>query len=107
MDELEELKLKRLQELQSTQQQDDMQEQLQLQQQVQQLEAMVKAAMTKEAMQRFGNIKAAHPEKAVQLLVVLAQLLQAEQLKKIDDEKLKEILKKLQPEKKEFTINRR
>lgn len=103
MDELEELRQRKLQEMMASQQD----EQAQLQQQISQLESMVKAVMTKEAIVRFGNIKAAHPEKAVQVLVVLAQLLQAGQLKAVDDEKLKEILAKMQPEKKGFNIRRK
>jgi len=103
MDELEELRQRKLQDMMGAQQD----EQAQLQQQIYQLESMVKSAMTREAIVRFGNIKAAHPEKAVQVLVVLAQLLQAGQLKAINDEKLKEILAKMQPEKKRFSIRRK
>ena len=106
MDELDELRQKRLQEIMAAQQQEEMQEQAQLQHQVHQLEAMVKAVMTKEAMERYGNIKAAHPERAVQVMVVLAQLLQAGQLKSVDDSTMKQVLARLQPEKKEFKITR-
>ena len=110
-DELEELKKKKLMELQKQQQsamQQQMQEEAQLQEQLQQLEAVVKQYLTKEALIRYGNIKAAHPEKQVQLLAVLGQLIQAGQIKeKLTDEQLKEILKKLTPEKKEFKIKRK
>ena len=82
------------------------QEQEQLQQQVQQLEMMVRQALTKEALERYGNLKTAFPEKAVQLLVILAQALQSGQIKTIDDETLKEVLRRLTPKKKEFKINR-
>jgi len=105
MDELEAIRQRKIEELQSAQS-EQLQEQLQ-QQQVEQLESAVKQAMTKEALERFGNIKAAHPEKAVQLLVVLAQMLQSGQLKQINDDVLKEILTKLQPEKKEFNIRKK
>lgn len=83
------------------------QEQQQLQSQIEQLEVMVKQFLSKEALQRYGNLKAAHQEKAVQLLVVLGQSIQQGQIKeKISDEKLKEILKQMQPEKKEFKIKK-
>ena len=63
--------------------------------------------LSKEALQRYGNLKAAHQEKAVQLLVILGQSIQQGHIKeKISDEKLKDILKQLQPEKKDFKIKR-
>lgn len=100
MDEIEKIRENKLEELQAKQQ-----EQLQLQQQIQQLEAMVKQFLTKEALQRYGNLKAAHQEKAIQLLVILSQLIQQQKIKgKVDDTQLKEILKQITPEKKEFKI---
>ena len=105
MDELEELKKKKLEELKN-QQLNQSQEEAQLQQQVEQLEAVVKQAFTKEALERYGNLKAAHPEKAVQLLVILGQAIQQGQITKIDDEKLKEILLKLTPKKRDFKIKK-
>jgi programmed cell death protein 5 len=106
MDELEEIRKRKLAELQN-QQQESLQEQQQMQAQLEQLETVVKQFFTKEALERYGNLKAAHQEKAVQLLVVLGQAVQQGQIKeKITDEKLKEILKQLQPEKKEFKIKR-
>ena len=81
-------------------------EQMQLQQQVQQLEMLVKQKLTKKALERFGNVKAAHPEKAIQLLAVLGQAIQSGKLNEIDDDQLKEILMKITPEKKEFNIRR-
>ena len=109
MDELEAIKRRKMQELrrkQLEQMQHQSQEQEQLQQQVQQLEMMVRQALTKEALERYGNLKTAFPEKAVQLLVILAQALQSGQIKTIDDETLKEVLRRLTPKKKEFKINR-
>ena len=110
-DELEDIKKKRLIELQKQQQetlQDQAQEQQQLQTQLEQLETVVKQFLSKEALQRYGNLKAAHQDKAVQLLVVLGQAIQNNQIKeKITDEQLKNILKQLQTEKKEFKINRK
>ncbi len=81
-------------------------EQMQLQQQIEQLEIVVKQKMTKQALERFGNIKSAHPEKAIQLLAILGQAIQAGKIEEIDDDQLKEILMKLTPEKKEFKIRK-
>ena len=109
MDELEELKRKRLEELKKQQESeinDQINEQAQLQQQIEQLEAVVKQIFTKEALQRYGNLKAANPEKAVQILVVLGQAIQQGQIQQIGDAQLKEILKKLTPEKREFKIKK-
>lgn len=96
MDELEQIKQKKLQELQQ-------QEQAELQQQVEQLEAMVKQRMTKEALQRYGNIKTAHPGKAMQILVLFGQMIQSNQIQAIDDETLKNTLIQLN-QKKDFKI---
>jgi len=101
MDELDDIRLRKLQDMQESQS-----EALQMQQQVQQLEAAVKGVMTRDALQRYGNIKAASPEKAVQLLVVIGQLLHSGQIKGVDDEMLKSILLRIQPEKKDFKIRR-
>jgi programmed cell death protein 5 len=110
MDELEELKKKRLLELQKSQQEEiarQNEENQKVQDQVEQLEAAVKRFMTKEAIQRYGNLKVAHSEKAVQLLVILGQALQQGQItKKITDLQLKNILKQMQQGKKEFNIKR-
>ena len=67
---------------------------------------MVKQAFTKEALERYSNLKTAFPDRVVQLLVILAQAIQSGQITKIDDNTLKELLKKLTPEKKEFKIKR-
>jgi len=109
MDELEEIKKRKLEELKNAQlgqMQQQVQEEEQLKQQLQQLEAIVKQAFTKEALERYGNLKAAFPDRAVQLLVILAQAIQSGQITKIDDDALKEILKKLSPEKKDIKIKR-
>ena len=109
MDELEELRKRKLHELRKKQLEDmqqQAQEQQQLQQQIQQLEIMVKQALTKEALERYSNLKTAFPDRAVQLLVILAQAMQSGQITKIDDNTLKELLRRLTPEKKEFKIKR-
>ena len=106
MNELDELKKKRMEELQkqALQEQD---ERAQFEQQVAQLEAVVKSLFTKEALSRYGNLKAAHPEKAVQLLVAVAQMVQSGKIKKIDDNELKQMLMKLQSKVKQIKITRK
>jgi len=109
MDDLEGIKRKKLEELKRQYRKsvkNQLEEQAQLQQQIEQIEAVVKQIFTKEALQRYGNIKIAHPEKAVQLLVVLGQAMQQGQVQQIDDNQLKEILKQLTPEKKEFKLKK-
>ena len=86
---------------------EEQQEELESQQKIQQLETIARQVLTKEALQRYGNIKAAHPEKAAQLLLVIGQAVQSGQINKIDDDQLKEILIKLTPEKKDFKIRLR
>ena len=109
MDELEEIRKRKLHELRKNQLekiQQQAQEEQQLQQQVQQLELMVKQVLTKEALQRYSNLKTAFPDRAVQLLVILAQAIQNGQISKVDDNTLKEVLKKLSPEKRDVKIKR-
>ena len=109
MTELDEIRKKKLEELMKLQQnnsQQNSEEEMQMQQQIQQLEAVVKQAFTKEALERFGNLKAANPEKAIQVLVILAQAMQQDQIQKIDDYTLKGILKKMTPKKKDINIKR-
>ncbi len=106
MDELEQIRQRRMEELQSQALQEN-QEKAQLEQQIGQLESVVKTLFTKEALQRYGNLKAAHPEKAVQLLLVIGQMVQKGNAKKIDDEQLKRMLIMLQPKKKEIKITRK
>ena len=109
MDELEEIrkrKIRELRERQLGQIQQQAQEQEQMQQQIAQLETIVKQVFTKEALERYGNLRTAYPDRAVQLLVILAQAIQSSQIAKIDDDALKQILKKLTPGKKEFKIKK-
>ena len=109
MPELDEIRRKKLEELQKLQHQkvqEQAQEEMQMQQQIQQLETIVKQALTKEALERYGNLKAAYPDKAVQLLVILAQALQQGHIQKIDDNTLREILKKISSKKKNIRIKR-
>lgn len=108
MDELEKIRQKKLEELkkQHSQAQQPPAEDQALQQQIQQLEAAIKPHFTREALERYGNIKAADREKAVQVVVVLSQLLQRGQISQVDDALFKKILNELTPAKKDFKIRR-
>lgn len=109
MDELEELKLRRLRELQQRQQeavQNQAQEEAQLQEQIEQLESIIRQVFTKEALQRYGNLKSAHPEKAIHLLVILGQAIQQGKITSVNDNQLKELLKRLSPPKRDIKIQR-
>ena len=105
MNDIEELKRKRLEELQRQQQFDSEEEEIQ--QQIAQLELLIKKVLTKKALERYGNLKTAHPELAVQLLVLLGQAVQSGQIKTVDDEALKNLLMRLQPKKHKFKMIRK
>ena len=106
MDELEALKKKKLAQLQEQFQQQQA-EQAQLQQQVQALEQFVTARLSKQALERYGNIKAAHPEQAVQLLTILGQIIQTKNVQCFEDEQVKQVLQMMQQQKRDITIKRK
>ena len=110
MPSLDEIRKKKLEEMMQAQQeklQQHAQEQTQVQQQIELMENVVKHALTKEALARYGNLKTAHQEKALQLLVILFQAIQKGQIQsKIDDSTLKKVLEQLTPKKREFKIHR-
>ncbi|MBI2109984.1 hypothetical protein HYT58_02310 [Candidatus Woesearchaeota archaeon] len=81
-------------------------EQQELEQQVRALEQLVKAFMASEAISRYSNLKMAHPEKALQVLTIMAQLIQKGKIKeKISDRELKNILLQLTDPKKQTKIS--
>lgn len=83
-------------------------EQLQLQKQIKALEDIAKQYLDKDAISRYGTLKTAHPEKAVQVIALIAQAAQTGQLRgKIGDAEFKEFLIRLEPEKKRFSITRK
>jgi DNA-binding TFAR19-related protein (PDSD5 family) len=107
MDELEEIRKRKIEELQHqhiTNLQSQIQEQQQIQQQLEQIESVVKQKLTRDALIRFGNYKTAFPEQAAQLSVILYQLIAKKSISRIDDDSLKEILRELQPKKHEIKI---
>ena len=107
LDEIRKKKLEEMMRLQQDRTQQQMQEQHQVQQQIEQMENVVKQFLTKEALMRYGSLKAAHQEKALQLLVVLFQAIQKGQVKgKIEDSLLKKVLEQITPKKREIKIKR-
>lgn len=105
MSELDDIRKRKLEELMRGQQHQHSEEQ-EFKQQVAQLEGIVKQRMTKEAIARYGNIKAANPQKSVQIVAVLGQLIQGGRVDTIDDELFKKILMRIQEPKKDFNIRK-
>ncbi len=101
--ELEDLKKRRVEQLKQayseqlqSQSSDRQQAEAEMAQQIGALEGAVKAHLTKEALQRYGTLKLAHPETATQLLIAVAQAIEAGKLKgMLGDEQLKEVLQQL------------
>lgn len=107
MGELDEIRQKRLQELQN-QLAAQQAEQAQARQQIDALERLVKNYLDREATVRYGTLKTAHPELAVQLLVMIANAVESGVVReRLTDAQLKEILKKITPGKKETSITRK
>lgn len=110
MNEIEEIKRRKMEQMQK-QYQDQMQKQIEEEQQAQQqiaaLEELVRARLSKEALQRYGNVKAANPERTIQLLVVLGRLIQLGKVGMISDETLISVLQRMPTEKRQTTIIRK
>jgi len=107
LDEIRKKKLEDMMRLQQEQSQQQANENAQMQQQIEQMEAIIRQVLTKDALARYGNLKTAHQEKAVQLLLVLFQAMQKGQIRgKVDDSTLKKILEQMTPKKRDIKINR-
>lgn len=106
MDELEQLRAQKIAALKE-QYGGGSEQQAELQQQVAMLEAVVKQHLDAAAVSRLGTLKLAHPEKALQAMVVLGQLIKAGKIRQpLADEQFKDIIRMMTPEKKETTIKR-
>lgn len=96
MSELDEIRQRKLHELQQQQAVSEMKKSAMLQ------------LLTKEARERLSTVRAAHPELAEQVEMSLIQAAQMGQFKsQITDEQLKQILASIQGEKKGFRILRK
>lgn len=72
-----------------------------------QKQAILRKILTQEARQRLANIKMVKPEFAEQIELQLIQLAQTGRVKiPLDDNQLKEVLKRLQGQRKDIKIRR-
>ncbi len=101
--ELDEIRKKKLEELQK-----QMEEASQVQEEINNIEDFAKKWLTKEALVRFGSLKSAHPEKAVQVTIAIAQGVKSGQIRQlVDDDVLKQVLIQMEPEHKKTIIRRK
>jgi len=105
-EELEALRQRRMLELQRRLAQE--QQRIQAEQQIEmQKQAILRRILTSDARQRLTNLKMVKPEFAEQLELQLIQLAQQNRISiPITDEQLKEILQKLQSQRREIKIRR-
>ncbi|ELK56103.1 DNA-binding protein [Haloferax volcanii] len=111
---LEELRKKKMQELQEQQgggqgsaEQQQAEEAAQ-QRAEQQKQALLKQHLTDEARQRLNAVQMSKPDFAEQVERQIVALAQSGRIQgRIDDDKMKALLKELQPESKSFNIRRR
>jgi len=105
-EEFEELRRRRMLELQRRLVQE--QQRVQAEQQIEmQKQAILRRILTSDARQRLTNLKMVKPEFAEQLELQLIQLAQQNKINiPMTDEQLKEILQKLQSQRREIKIRR-
>ena len=83
-------------------------EQKKIQQKILEIESTAKKYMTQDAISRYGALKSAHPEKALQAIALIAQLGSQNKItEKINDQQFKQLLMKLEPEKRQTKIIRK
>ena len=83
-------------------------EQKKIQQKILEIESVAKKYMTQEAISRYGALKSAHLEKALQAIALIAQLASQNQIKeKINDDQFKDLLMRLEPKKRQTKIIRK
>ena len=105
-EELEQLRRRRLVELQRAAAEEDRRAEVQQQVEVQK-QAILKRILTVEARQRLTNIRMVKPEFADQLELQLIQLAQSGRVKlPISDAQLKDALVRMQSQRKDITIRR-
>lgn len=88
------------------QQQSD--EEAQTKHQLAAIENLAKTLLDKDALSRFGNIKAANPELATQVTLVIAQLAHAGKIRKqLTDSEFRALLDQITPKKRDIKITRK
>ncbi|RLI79574.1 DNA-binding protein [Archaeoglobales archaeon] len=111
MDELEEIRRRKLMELQAQRQREleELQRQQEMQKQIEmQKKAILRAILEPEAKERLSRLKLAHPEIAESVENQLIMLAQSGRLnQRISDEMLVEILRRVAPKKRETKIIRK
>ncbi len=112
-DELERLKLERMNQLMAqqringTQGQEAMQQQMQAAEAEKQIKAIINNILTPQARERLANIRLVNPQFARQIEIILIQLYQAGKLpNQLTDAQLKDILRKVKGQRKEINIKR-
>jgi programmed cell death protein 5 len=109
-DELEQLRKKRLQELQQQQNTEESIEDQQAQEKQfeEQKKMILRSILTNDAKERLANIKLARPKVGEQIENQLIMLAQSGRLRqKITDAQLRELLTKIMPKKRDINIKRR
>jgi len=109
-DELEQIRRRRMAEMQNAQQQ-QLQQQAMMQEQAARRDAEIQAVMrqilTPEARDRLATVRLAYPDVAAAVEEQLIRLLQMGRVQgQIDDQTLKAILQKMTPQKREIKIER-
>jgi len=79
-------------------------EEVKLKEQIKGIEDAAKRCMTKDALSRFGNLKVAHPEKALDVAIAIVNAANSGMNEKIDDKTLKEMLVQLNENRREAKI---
>ena len=96
MDELAELRRRKIAEMQSAQS-----EEANLQTQVAQLDALGKGKLSRDALVRYGNVRTVHPELWLQALVTVARMPSP-----VSDAQYKAVLEQFQQRKRAITIRK-
>jgi len=105
--ELEQIKRRKIEELQRQQQMAEQQEEMKAEADMQR-QGIMRQLLTSEARERLARMKIARPEFVEQVENQLIMLAQSGQLKEqLDDATLVKILERLTPEKREITIKRK
>ncbi|MGA9400764.1 DNA-binding protein [Haladaptatus sp.] len=104
---LEELRKQKMEELQDQQQQEEAQQQAQQQANAQK-QALLRQYLTDGARKRLNSVRMSKPQFAEQVEQQILAIAQSGRINgKIDDAKMKELLRELKPEKTSFNIKRR